>query len=356
MAKKKGKKSAEQLEDPGIVSLSKPATIQSYPNSSFPTATDSTTHMDGTGSVQLRPYIETFGDSHSTKDQYEAISAQPECMGFSHEELRLADYRHGVGVLQEIPCSSSDVTSPLTVQSRPGTNSTKCKSHLDLFRGPGIEIHVGTTITMENISNNDTHNVWSLPRALISYHSPFLEAACSRYFKECRENRIKLLDDDTTVFALFVEWMYYGQYTIASLSPPSASTASRASIDAKCWVLGDKLLCIGFKNYAMGRIYAQHTATSFNTAVTTSDVEYACDNSAMHSKLREFYVTFAATYFNNPNRIHGSAEEWDGLFLKCADMRLLLLQGFRLGDRDFLKSEGHYFDKDDKVCVVIDRK
>ncbi|EMD86690.1 hypothetical protein COCHEDRAFT_1207130 [Bipolaris maydis C5] len=134
------------------------------------------------------------------------------------------------------------------------------------------------------------------------------------------------------------------QEELEAIRADRAERAERAKQDAA-------KKAVGFKNYAMGRIYAQHTATSFNTAVTTSDVEHACDNSAMHSKLREFYVAFVVTYFNNPNRIHGSAEEWDGFFLKCADMRLLLLQGFRLGDRDFLKSEGHYFDKDDKIVT-----
>ncbi|XP_014552729.1 hypothetical protein COCVIDRAFT_109450, partial [Bipolaris victoriae FI3] len=224
------------------------------------------------------------------------------------------------------------------------------------LRGPGIDVHVGTTVTMEDLPNSDPHKVWSLPKALISHYSPFLEAACSQDFRERRENRIELPDDDVAVFALFVEWMYYGQYTVTQLSLSSANTSSSTSIDAKCWVLGDKLLCTGFKNYAMGRLYTQYTATSFNTAVTTSNVEYACDNSAMHSKLREFYVTFVATHFNDPQRIQGSAEEWDGLVLRCADMRSLLLQGFRLGDRNFLKSKEYYFDKDNKMCIVPSRK
>jgi hypothetical protein len=276
-------------------------------------------------------------------------------MGFSHEELRLADYKRGVGVLQEIPRYNSDTNSSIKLQPPSGTNSTKCNGYLELLRGPGIEIHVGTTITMEDPPNNDTHNVWSLPKALISHYSPFLEAACSRDFKERRENRIELPDDDATVFALFVEWIYYGQYAIA---PPFASSVNitSTSIDAQCWILGDKLLCTGFKNYAMGRLYAQYTATSFNTAVTTRDVEYACDNSVMHSKLREFYVAFVATHFNNPERVHGSAEEWDGLVLKYADMRSLLLQGFRLGDQDFLKSKEQYFDDNDHICVVTGPK
>ncbi|OAL42622.1 hypothetical protein IQ07DRAFT_467055, partial [Pyrenochaeta sp. DS3sAY3a] len=122
---------------------------------------------------------------------------------------------------------------------------------------------------------------------------------------------IELLEDDATVFGLFVEWMYYGDYAIAPLSLPSGKPTGSTNINAKCWILGDKLLCPDFKNHTMGRLYTQHTATAFNTAVTTSDVHYACSNSVVQSKLREFYVALVATHFNDPARLHGSAEDWD---------------------------------------------
>lgn len=105
-------------------------------------------------------------------------------------------------------------------------------------------------------------------------------------FREYRDERIELPEDDPRIFGLFVEWMYYGSYVI---SPPT----SYPSTDAKCWVLGDKLLCGEFKNYAISRLYEQHIGTSFSKTVSYDDVQYAWDNTTSVAKLRQFYVTLS---------------------------------------------------------------
>jgi hypothetical protein len=118
--------------------------------------------------------------------------------------------------------------------------------------GTGIEIFVGPTDASLGPSKS-----WSVPKALLSYFSPFLRAACERDFKEKEEHKIHLPEDEPAIFSLFVEWIYYNNY---SLNPELvASNINSANLDAKAWVLGDKLLCTSFKNYAMTRLVAQHT-------------------------------------------------------------------------------------------------
>ncbi|KAH8701438.1 hypothetical protein GQ44DRAFT_631743, partial [Phaeosphaeriaceae sp. PMI808] len=239
--------------------------------------------------------------------------------------------------------------STLPLKPLPRSNSKKHSCHLDLLRGPGIEIYVGIQTRVHDLARHNTCRIWSLSKGLISHYSPLLEAACSRDFKERRENRIELQDDDATAFALFVAWMYYREYNIAPLSLPPADLVGSTNADAKCWVLGDKLLCTEFKNHATSRLYAEHTAAIFNRVVTISNVRYACSNSDAHSRLQKLYIALVATHFSNPSRIHGTAEEWDSLILEYADMRSLLLQSFRLDpkDRAFLKSKEHYLDDAD---------
>lgn len=212
--------------------------------------------------------------------------------------------------------------------------------------GPGIELHVGTATSVHDSTADSRCNTWSLPKRLISHYSPFLAAACLRDFKERRENRIQLPDDDPVVFALFVEWMYYGEYAIAPLLLPVNAGSDSISIHAKCWVLSDKLLCTEFKNHAMSRLYAQHSANIFSRAVSTLDVQYACDNSAEDSKLRKLYVDFVATNFEKEDRVQGTVDEWDQLLSSYADMRRLLLHSFRLevAKRSFVKSEDCYLE------------
>lgn len=107
-------------------------------------------------------------------------------------------------------------------------------ANLGRLRGGSIQIHVGTASSNQG-TETSVSNKWFLPQNLISHYSPFLQAACSWGFRENRDERIELPEDDPTVFGLFVEWMYYGSYDILPLTPYS-------SIDAKCWVFGDKLL------------------------------------------------------------------------------------------------------------------
>ncbi|ENH74772.1 hypothetical protein FocnCong_v010273 [Fusarium oxysporum f. sp. conglutinans] len=120
--------------------------------------------------------------------------------------------------------------------------------------------------------------MWSLPIALISRHSLYMEAMSpgSGIFPKAH---INLPDDDPAVFGLFVEWLYNGTYT-DFISPSSSN------IHARCWGLSDELLCNEFKNYVMGRLYKQHMEFS----MACEDMEYAYANTSPTSKLRQFYM------------------------------------------------------------------
>jgi hypothetical protein len=225
----------------------------------------------------------------------------------------------------------------------------QAKSAVNLsIRGPGIELRVGTATSVHDSTEDSKCNTWPLPKRLISHYSPFLAAACLRDLKERRENRIQLPDDDPAVFALFVEWMYYGEYVIAPSWLPVHVESDRICVHAKCWVLGDKLLCTEFKNHAMSRLYAQHNANIFSRAISTLDVRYACDNSAEDSKLRKLYVDFFTTNFEKQDRVQGSVDEWDQIFSRYADVKRLLLHSFRLeaAKRSFVRSEDCYLEGD----------
>lgn len=195
-------------------------------------------------------------------------------------------------------------------------------TNLDRLHGGGVEVLVG--ISSNEDAKSSASNTWSLPINLISHHSMFFKAACSWNFQESRKKQVELPEDDPAVFGLFVEWMYYGSYDVSSLR-------AQSSIDAQCWVLGDKLLCSEFKNYAMSRLYALHTASFFARPVTCDDVQYVCDNSGPSSKLRQFYTDFVLEYFGAPSKLCGTIEDWDTVLQNCSDIRVLLLRNFRHG-------------------------
>lgn len=186
-----------------------------------------------------------------------------------------------------------------------------------------------------------------MPKRLISHHSPFLAAACDGDFKERCDNLITLPDEDPTIFALFVEWLYYGDYAIEPFSLPPQASNDSVSVDAECWVLGDKLQCNEFKSHAMRRLYKQYTAKIFSRPITTHNVQFACDHSTESSKLRKLYVDLAATYFGREERVSGTVEEWEKLVVSHSDLRRLLLQSLWLAvaERNFVESEEHYLEE-----------
>jgi hypothetical protein len=195
-----------------------------------------------------------------------------------------------------------------------------------------------------------------LPQSLLSSHSGFLRAACTRDFKERTENRIALPDDEPAIFASFVEWMYFGEYNVPVLMLFDTISMAAVNHHARCYVLGDKLLSTGFKNYAMHRLYAQYSAKRiFLDPVTTQDARYVWDNTAVGSKLRQFYLDYFAQHFANQSRLKGSTEEWDDLLMDFPDARLVLLKSFRasLEQRVCVKSEGEYLGADEPLAGLF---
>lgn len=214
-----------------------------------------------------------------------------------------------------------------------------------------IEIHVGTAKPTHKYP--DSSVTWFLPKRLITHYSPFLAAASNGSFKEHHENLIELPNDDPAIFTLFVEWLYYGDYAIAPFSLPSRSRTDIPSVDAECWVLGDKLLCADFKNHAMGRLYRQHTSNNFYTPISPRDVQFACENSSDNSALRNFYIDLATANFGKKDRVQGSVEEWDKVLLDQSDLRRQLLLTLRSGTfkQEAMNSEHHYLEDSPQSCV-----
>ncbi|KAI8937142.1 hypothetical protein NX059_006356 [Plenodomus lindquistii] len=261
-----------------------------------------------------RPNIGTIGTgfngpviydpiTHLPRDSFRCIAMQAEYSDYSLEELRLTDYREGRGGAR----AEREVQNTRTMMAR---NS---KDHMELLRGPGMQVRVGAA------SADD--NTWCLPVALISHYSPFLKAACTREFKEKEEGCIHLPADDPEVFTCFVQWMYYGGSASSASSSPMQDE-NTTTTHAKSWILADKLLCEEFKDHAMKRLRTRQS-------MTPQEVLYVCENTEPGSELRNFFMAFVLDHFADPGRLEGSAEEWDEVLMEHADLRVLVLQSFR---------------------------
>ncbi|KAF2133382.1 hypothetical protein P153DRAFT_393204 [Dothidotthia symphoricarpi CBS 119687] len=226
---------------------------------------------------------------------------------------------------------SHTATRPSATLRNPGLTSVDNgfeQPRVHLLSGPSIEIVVGSA---NNSATSNHQDSWTLPKALVDRHSTFLRTAPG--------NRIYLPGHDPKIFSLFVGWMYYDHYRLIT-----AAELTFANLDAHAWVLGSKLLCVKFQNYAMSRLYIQHTAVSTPQPISTADVEYVCQNSTAGSKLRQFFFDIVATHFADPERVSGGPEAWDWILLEHAEARSLILQGYRMAlpERKFMKTMKEY--------------
>ncbi|KAF1828792.1 hypothetical protein BDW02DRAFT_584222 [Decorospora gaudefroyi] len=303
----------------------------------------------GTGWFSLAPYEERNGREIN---QYQMINAQPEVSDFSLDELRLADYQLGRGGDRANRVAQLAKSTHETLFRKPilRVKRARGQGHLSMLRGPSIEVCVGpASCSCADKTTCECQVSWTLPTALLSHHSPFLKAACSRNFKEREENRIALPKDDPPVFARFVEWMYYGTY--------DASQSEAVNIDISSWILGDKLLSTQFKNYAMRHLYEAYMSALFPKPITTRDAQYLLENTSVESKLRLFFLALLVERFSDPMRLQGTTEEWDEVLLDHSDARSFLLSGFRMapGERKFVKSMNDYMSQDEPLLQGFGR-
>ncbi|KAL6921192.1 hypothetical protein ACHAPO_006108 [Fusarium lateritium] len=241
---------------------------------------------------------------------------------FSVEEHRLADY---------------ETRNPNSLRAKITDTNFVTSETLKLLRGKGVEIRVGPTPSQDE--------TWSLSANLVSFHSPYLKKAC--LWKE--DGQINLPDHDPAVFGLFVEWMHHGNYSTFPKHP---------SINAKCWILGDYLLCTGFKVYALSCLFREHVEATFRISISVEDVKYVCSSTTSDSTLKRFYLDFVSDHFGNPYRLRGDMADWETFLQDQPDVRSVLLRKLRYGPpkQPHLKSIFNYLEAENPTSESPLRK
>jgi len=156
--------------------------------------------------------------------------------------------------------------------------------------------------------------------------------------------------EEPVTFNLFVEWMYYGTYTLDAAMFTSMSPG--VSIDAQAWVLSDTLGATEFKNYVMNRLYDQYARTFAPRPITTADIEYIFTQSAADSKLRSLYLDLLVLHFKDTRRVAGDIAEWDHVMQTHPRVRMCLLTSMRSGKSETkMHPKEAYMEKREAVAV-----
>jgi hypothetical protein len=181
-----------------------------------------------------------------------------------------------------------------------------------------VRIVVGTQAG--EFSSNAPKHVWDIEPDLISRYSQTLRNACNRKQYATERICITLPEDDPYIFELFYMWMLDGTTTGRTTSLVARNQA--INLDAQAWIIGDQMRSIGFKNYAMNRLYDQYATNFAPKAITPADVAYAFKHRAADSKLRQFYLDLFPKQWKNLPCISKNVEEWDEIVHEHKDFRM----------------------------------
>lgn len=101
------------------------------------------------------------------------------------------------------------------------------------FSGRIVSIEVGT----------HDKETFSVHEPILTANSEFFKLALDKKWKEGQELAVKLPEDDADTFAIYVEWLYNENITVASLSRL-----------AKMYVLGEKIQSLSFCDAILSRM------------------------------------------------------------------------------------------------------
>lgn len=146
---------------------------------------------------------------------------------------------------------------------------------------------------------------------LVRYYSEYFDAALKSDFKEASSNTFELIEDNASVFAGFVHYLYTKQLKCNE----AASIKEKEMFLVESYLLGERRGSVGYRNAV---ISALKNVWKLSTGPTLGSIILAFNESIQHSKLRQLIVDKCAW--------EGSAE---GLKVEIMD-RDAMLPGFGL--------------------------
>ncbi|WEW59988.1 hypothetical protein PRK78_005470 [Emydomyces testavorans] len=129
------------------------------------------------------------------------------------------------------------------------------------------------------IIGDDVANSWHLHEALLCETSAFFKAAFQSAFQEAKERKVRLPEEENHIFALFVQWLYSGNYATQDMD-----------ILIHTYILGDRLQATHFATLALSKIFEAARWSTF----TPKQAAYIGKNTVESCALRRLVVDTVA--------------------------------------------------------------
>lgn len=174
-----------------------------------------------------------------------------------------------------------------------------------------------TSITVK-VSDGKTAGVWTLPKDLLTRASSFFDAALNRPWPESKSKQVELKDDDPAAFRFFVQWLYSW-----ALSKDGNHLGPVSQIDpmigARAWILGDKLGCPRFQDFALVGMY-HYLAARLGTGGLGIIIRAAYANTPPGSRLRRFAAGALLDCVTNRKLVFSKSSGWTDVIDEVEDL------------------------------------
>ncbi|KAF2500044.1 hypothetical protein BU16DRAFT_522892 [Lophium mytilinum] len=273
------------------------------------------------------------------------------------------------------PSTSRTVASCPFPRLLPPPSATMALSGKILFRHAGLRKELLDLMTDRNavqievvVGTEPNTRTWFLYESLLCSYSDFFRAALQGGFKEAKEKRVALPEEDPEVFELFVQWLFTGGYIfddeivtrdaiddmIRDGEPYAHASVLRKS--AQAWVFGEKIRSsVDFKNYAMNYLYQMLLPKKVPLIfpIDPAQILLAFQHTADGSCLRRFFMDYLLEYVHLGGRFcwdfdgegwKSLSDEWKTLF-DCKDLRDSFLNNLNAGNPESgIGKIGRYFE------------
>lgn len=174
------------------------------------------------------------------------------------------------------------------------------------------------------VGDGDNTGTWTLPQDVLTHASPFFNAALSHTWLESETKQIELKEDSPSVFRFFLHWLYQWILNEDGKYPKRITHDLEGSIYLDAWVLGDKIRCPRFQDFAIAHLRSY----SFRKGLYPALVQRAYDNSPPGSKIRYFVACLMNNWLLRPGSFSATRDHWSNLIQEMDDLAkdMVLLQ------------------------------
>ncbi|KAL8947993.1 MAG: hypothetical protein Q9222_005775 [Ikaeria aurantiellina] len=151
---------------------------------------------------------------------------------------------------------------------------------VDIFESPRLDV-----VTVR-VGSGSEERLWRLPKPLLTHASPFFRAAFCCHSKKSYRKEVHLEDESPSAFRFFLGWLF-----TTGISDPSDLDNDLVYDTPRftyllAWILGDKLACPRFQDFAMECLRASTNKRWFQDSALFFREAYF--NTPAGSKLRRW--------------------------------------------------------------------